>query len=57
MRIGDLVRMIDYIPATPVEHIGLVVAVNQNMGWNDIKVLSGGTEDYWVSWQCEVVDA
>ena len=56
MQVGDLVKYVDYIPATPVVHVGLVIAIGQNMGWNDIKVFTGGYEDYWVSWQCEVMN-
>ena len=60
MKVGDLIKWIDYTGDTPVTHIGLFIGdlsekVEAGLHWEDIKVLSGGTTQTWCSWQCEVI--
>ncbi len=56
MKIGDLVKWINYRPEIPEEHVGVIVATGQNMGWGDLKVLSKRGTEFWTSWQCEVIN-
>ena len=61
MKIGDLVRWIDYTGGSPAVHIGLVVEDLRGYwskagDWNDIVVLTGGSRRTWTSWQCEVIN-
>ena len=60
MQVGDLVKWIDYKPDIPVEHIGIVLkfyksTMKDYVDWSDMVVLSGGKQQSWTSWQCEVI--
>ena len=63
MKVGDLVKWIDYTGEPPVEYIGLLIEKLRNRwpdyvdgSWNDLHVLCNGDYVYWTSWQCEVIN-
>ena len=61
MKIGDLIKWVDYRPTTPVTRVGLFIRkekirVDAATGdWGDWVVLCDGKEVKWTSWQCEVI--
>ena len=66
MKVGDLVKWTDYTaPAeigelNEVEHIGIILKFDKDTmhdyaDWHDMVVLSGGKQQRWTSWQCEVI--
>ena len=56
IKVGQLVKWKDYTHPGPVEHLGLVIATDQNMGWADLRVLTEGEYSWWPSVQCEVIN-
>ena len=64
MKIGDLIKWVDYKLDIPIEHIGIIVKfeketdawlMRDHADWHDLVVLSGGKKQRWTSWQCEVI--
>ena len=61
MKVGDLIKWIDYRDDKPVECIGLLITDMRGYwskvsDWNDIVVLTGKGHERWTSWQCVVID-
>ena len=62
MKVGDLIKWIDYRVIPPKTCVGLFIKkekikVDGVTGeWNDILVLHDGQYVKWTSWQCEVVN-
>ena len=62
MKIGDLIKWVDYRPDAPVTYLGVFIEkqkikVDAATGdWGDILVLCNGKYVKWTSWQCEVVN-
>ena len=61
MKVGDLIKWVDYRDESPVVHIGLLITDMRGYwsklsDWNDIVVYSGGEQVMWTSWQCEVIN-
>ena len=61
MKVGDLIKWVDYRPATPVTRVGLFIRKEKikpdaaTGDWGDWLVLCDGKEVKWTSWQCEVI--
>ncbi len=56
MKIGDLVKWVDYTPAPSEAHIGLFLRYAADAtGFRDIVVLCNGKETEWYAFQCEVI--
>ena len=51
--LGSLISWTDYIPETPVPHVGILVKVGLSAGI--IEVISNGTRHRWWGFQCEVI--
>ena len=62
MKVGDLIKWVDYRPTTPVTYVGLFIKrekikVDAGTGdWGDLLVLCNGKYVKWTSWQCEVIN-
>ena len=61
MKVGDLIKWIDYKEEQPIEHVGLLIEKLRDRwpdatdgSWNDLHVLCGGSYVYWTALQCEV---
>jgi len=62
MKVGDLIKWVDYRPVKPVTKVGLFIRTEKirvdaaTGDWGDWVVLWDGKEVKWTSWQCEVLN-